>query len=338
VIDHFDIIDGHVHCFQRDRLEKLADDIHYTGAKQFCALVIDRNDGQEQWNNALWLKQQMPEKVFVFGGLDFTRRNFNEQFQELIDVGCDGLKLLIGKPDRRKTLGVPLDSSVFTPMLSLAEETRFPVLWHVGDPPEFWSEKTVPLWARQRGWWYDESHPTKQQIEAEIARVFERHPRLNLILPHLFFLSDRLERAARLLDKYPAYCLDLAPGVEMYHNLTARHDEAREFFIRFADRIIFGTDFGMSCGWGRDRGMMIRRFLETMEVFPVPEDPAMTPDDRPMLRGLGLPHDVLRKIYGGNFRRVVGDRPRALQHSARCASAHHDTSGVLKHTLQARST
>ena len=313
MISDIDIIDGHVHCFQRDQLLRLIDDIRYTGAKQFCALVIDRNDDDEQWNNALWLKQQMPEKVFVFGGLDFSRTDFKEQLQQLIDVGCDGFKLLIGKPDRRKALGVPLDSPVFTPMLALAEATRFPVLWHVGDPPEFWSEKTVPLWARQRGWWYDETHPTKKQIDAEIARVFERHPRLNLILPHMFFRSDRLDDAARLLEKYPSYCLDLAPGVEMYHNLTARHDEAREFFIRFADRIIFGSDFGMSCGWGRDRGMMIRMFLETDDVFPVPEDPAMTPDDRPALRGLGLSREVLGKIYADNFRRVVGDRPRALR-------------------------
>ena len=44
--------------------------------------------------------------------------------------------------------------------LSLAEEKQFPVLWHVGDPPEFWSEHTVPLWAKQRGWWYPPGTPT----------------------------------------------------------------------------------------------------------------------------------------------------------------------------------
>jgi hypothetical protein len=86
--------------------------------------------------------------------------------------------------------------------------------------------------------------------------------------------------------------LDLAPGVEMLHNFSARRDDARAFFIRFADRIIFGSDFGMTCGWGRDRGMMIRRFLETDEVFDVPDDPAMTPDDRPPLKGIALPREA----------------------------------------------
>ncbi len=314
MIDDLDIIDGHVHCYDRAQLDRLIADIRYTGAKQFCALVTRRDDATGQGDNALHLKQTMPDEAFVFGGLDFTSGiPFDRQLQDLIDRGCDGLKLLIGKPDRRKALGFPLDAPMLTPMLTLAERTRFPVLWHVGDPPEFWSESTVPLWAKRRGWWYDASHPTKQQIDQEIAAVFRRHPTLNLILPHFFFLSDRLDDAAALLDAHPSYCIDLAPGVEMYHNLTARHAAAREFFVRFADRIIFGSDFGLPCGWSRDRGMMIRRFLETSDSFAVPEDPAMSPDERPPLRGLQLGRDVLKQIYADNFRRVVGPRPRQLR-------------------------
>lgn len=317
MIDDLDILDGHVHCYQRERLDHLVNDITYTGARQFCALVTDRNDCERagsQWANALSLKRAMPQRAFVFGGLDFRAgaAPFDAQLQELIEAGCDGLKLLVGKPDRRKAFGQPLDGAALRPMLALAERTQFPVLWHVGDPPEFWSEHTVPEWARRRGWWYDDTHPSKATIDAEIARVFEHYPTLNLILPHFFFLSDRLECAVTLLETYPSFALDLAPGVELYHNLTARHDEARAFFIRFADRILFGSDFGLPCGWSRERGLMIRRFLETDQTYPVPDDPAMQPDDRPPLRGLALPRDVLRRIYGDNFRRRVGATPRLL--------------------------
>jgi predicted TIM-barrel fold metal-dependent hydrolase len=333
LLTDIDILDGHVHPYQRDQLDQLIADIRYTGARQFCMLITDRMEGvgsDEQWDNAVLLKRTYPSDAFLLGGLDISAivehgRSepdipFAQQLLDLMAAGCDGLKLLIGKPDRRKALRFPLDSPILQPMLSLAEESRFPVLWHVGDPPEFWSEHTVPLWARQRGWWYDDTHPPKAQIDAEIARVFERHPTLNLILPHFFFLSDRLDDAAALLDRYPSYALDLAPGVEMYHNLTARHADARAFFIRYADRILFGTDFGLPCGWHRDRGMMIRRFLETEDVFDVPVDPAMQPDDRPSIRGLALPRDVLQKIYATNFRRRVGATPRPLM-----ANAEHES-------------
>jgi predicted TIM-barrel fold metal-dependent hydrolase len=279
----------------------------------------------KQFKHAFDLKQRFPDKVYVFGGFDYRALSvpdfagpvipFEQQLQDMIDVGCDGLKMLIGKPDQRKAIGVPLDAPVFTPMLDLLERTGFPVLWHVGDPPEFWSEKTVPPWARQRGWWYDETHPKKPQIDEEIARVFKRHPKLRLILPHFFFLSDQLDKAAALLDAYPSYSIDLAPGVEMFHNMTANREASRAFFIKYADRIIFGSDFGMGCGWSRDRGMMIRRFLETEEPYEVPDDPAMAPDDRPALRGIALPREVLRKIYVDNFVRLAGDRPRPLDMS-----------------------
>ena len=320
MLTDIDILDGHVHCFKRELWPRTLESLRYTGARQFALLDIGNDDAgidpaRHQLLNALRVKREKPDEAFVFGGLDFAAMRsvpLERQLQDLIDRGCDGLKLLVGKPDRRKTVGVPLDDEIFRPMLELAERTQFPILWHVGDPPEFWSEQTVPQWARDRGWWYDDTHPPKSQIDAEIARVFERHPRLRLILPHFFFLSDRLDDAARLLETYPSFMLDLAPGVEMFHNFSARRVDARRFFMRFADRIIFGADFGMTCGWGMDRGMMIRRFLETDDVFEVPDDPAMTPDDRPPLRGIALPREILRLIYADNFHRVVGERPREL--------------------------
>ena len=123
MIDDLDIIDGHVHCFLREHLDRLVADIRYTGAKRFCVLVTSRGDGSAQWDNALQLKQQFPDKVFLFGGLDFSesRQPFEQQLQELIDIGCDGLKLLLGKPDQRKAFGQPLDSPVLEPMLAVAQ-------------------------------------------------------------------------------------------------------------------------------------------------------------------------------------------------------------------------
>ena len=326
MLSDVNILDGHVHCYTAELWPATLASLRYTGVRQFTLLDTGNDGGdpqRQQLRNALRVKLELPDEAFVFGGLDFRSMHdrgaarpdvpFERQLQDLIDLGCDGMKLLVGKPDRRKAVGAPLDGEVFRPMLELAERKQFPLLWHVGDPPEFWSEQTVPQWARQRGWWYDSSHPPKAQIDAEIARVFRRHPRLRLILPHFFFMADRLDDAAQLLEAHPTYMLDLAPGVEMFHHFSARRYDTRAFFMRFADRIIFGADFGLPCGWGNDRGMMIRRFLETDDVFDVPDDPAMTPDDRPPLHGIGLPREVLQLIYAGNFRRVVGERPRELR-------------------------
>ncbi|MEX0774681.1 MAG: GNAT family N-acetyltransferase [Phycisphaeraceae bacterium] len=317
------IIDAHVHVFDRTQCDAMLADVAYTGAAQLAVQVTGRDVNDPtgaQLRNAVHFKRQRPADIFIFGGLDFAdmirgappRIPFAQQAQMLQAMGCDGLKLLTGKPNYRQAINHPLDGPAFQPLLHWLEESRFPVLWHVSDPPEFWSRDTVPLWAKRRGWWYDASVPPRLQIEQEIDRVLRRHPRLNLILPHFFFLSNRLDEAATLLEAHPTFHFDLAPGVEMLHNFTAHRQEAREFFLRFADRIVFGSDFGLSCGWHRDRGMMIRRFLETDEPFAVPQDPAMSPDDRPPLRGLALPTDALKQIYAGNFQRIVAAQPRPL--------------------------
>jgi hypothetical protein len=103
----------------------------------------------------------------------------------------------------------------------------------------------------------------------------------------------------------------------MLHNFTKNREAARHFFERYSDRIIFGTDIGMLDHTSSpDRGVMLRRFLETDEVFPVPDDPAMTPDERPALHGLGLSGEAVARITSENFHRVVGcNSPRPLERS-----------------------
>jgi len=63
---------------------------------------------------------------------------------------------------------------------------------------------------------------------------------------------------------------------------------------------------------GLGRIWMVRHYLESGEVFAVPPDPLMTPDDRPAIRGMALPAEVLARIHGENFRRIAGPAPKAL--------------------------
>lgn len=325
------LVDAHIHFDSIRHYPRLISDMQRTGAGQFCVLVIERFDscptGFKQ-AEAVWLKLQEPQRAFAFGGLDYTglfdgsgsepEVPLLEQLETIRAMGMDGLKLISGKPNVRHAIGRPLNSPEFEPMLQWLEDTGFPVLWHVGDPPEFWDKNLVPRWAREKGWWYESHLPSKEQIDREIAAVFSRHPSLNLILPHFFFLSDRLEQAAKLLDQYAGFYLDLAPGVEMLHNFTKDRERARDFFVRFSSRIIFGTDIGLleHCS-SPDRGVMVRRFLETDDNFPVPDDPVMTPDDRPDLHGLSLPRSVVEEIGSANFYRIVGrTAPRPLDKPA----------------------
>ncbi len=321
------IIDNHTHFDSLEVYQRYLSDMDGAGIDQFCILVIGRDhaapDAFKQ-AHALWLKHRHPDRAYVFGGLDFTGMfdqgrpepevPFIRQIQTMMEVGCDGLKLLTGKPDRRKWMGQPLDGPTYQPMLRFLEESGFPVLWHVADPPEFWDRNAIPQWAKIHDWWYDSTHPPKAQIEKEINNVLARHPRLNVTFAHFFFLSDRLEDAADLLKKHPNVKFDLAPGIEMNHNFTANYQVSRQFFIDHADRILYGTDTGlMNQTNSPDRPKMVRRFVESSDEIVVPQDPCLTPDDRPNLHGLGLEPKVTKQIFRENFQRFVGrTQPRPL--------------------------
>ncbi len=59
---------------------------------------------------------------------------------------------------------------------------------------------------------------------------------------------------------------------------------------------------------------MLRNFLETDEYYHVPTDDSLFwPDHRSMIQGIKLPEEVLRKIYAGNFERLVSRRAEAAE-------------------------
>ncbi len=157
--------------------------------------------------------------------------------------GFDGLKLIEGKPQVRKLLPLPLDGPEYAGLWAALESEQFPVVFHVADPDEFWDAERCPDWARSGGWDYsDGSYPSKEDLYTEVDHILARHPNLKITFAHFYFLSTDLARAARFLDAHPGVCFDLAPHIGMYHDFSRDPQAARDFFLRYSDRILYGTD------------------------------------------------------------------------------------------------
>jgi len=248
----------------------------------------------------------------------------------LLAAGCDGIKMIEGKPQMRKMLPVPaFDSDAFAPYWEKAAQIQVPILMHVNDPEEFWDADRVPGWAVERGWFYgDGSFIHNEAQYTEIFNVLAKNPDLKVILAHFFFMSAQQSRLADLLDQYPNLHIDLTPGIEMYHNFSANIQETRDFFIKYQDRILFGTDIGAKAllvnpddgiefGESFERVFLIRNFLENESEFYLnPENSFLFGDPKIPFQGLGLPQDVLEKIYYRNFEKVVGVTPRPVNPAA----------------------
>jgi hypothetical protein len=96
----------------------------------------------------------------------------------------------------------------------------------------------------------------------------------------------------------------------MVREISARRDQARDFFIRNADRLLFGTDQVS----GDDRGFDFlssrfwshRKLWETAHCGPSPIfDPDLPEDQQPHIRGLALHGEVLQKLYRDNAAKLL---------------------------------
>jgi predicted TIM-barrel fold metal-dependent hydrolase len=288
--------------------------------------------------DALHLKAHYPEKVFVFGGLDVSvyfreAQRVGLAFAEYVDVltaiGCDGIKMIEGKPQFRKMLPIPaFNSPVFAPYWQKIAETGFPLLMHMNDPEEFWDAQKAPSWAFERGWFYgDGSYINNEKQYSEILDVLQKYPTIKVIFAHFFFLSKQLERLADYLEQFPNMCVDLTPGIEMYYNFSQNLQKTRDFFLKYQDRILFGTDIGAKAllvspeegiqfDESSGRVSVVRNFLENTSEFHLEgKSGFLFGDGKLPLYGLGLPKEVLEKIYFKNFERVVSVRPRKIDPS-----------------------
>jgi len=273
------------------------------------------------WAGA-YLKAKSPKLFYAAGYIPWSDQthvmpdvNWRNYIRSLIKAGFDGIGEMGSKPVPRD-VHTPLDDEYYKGFWKACESFDFPVLCHVADPEEFWDENLAPDWAKNEGWvYYVGDYPSKEELYSEMRNVLEAHPALKVVLCHFYFMSADLERAEDFLDQFNNANLDLTLGIELMYNISRRADDWRDFFIKYQDQILFGTDIA---SWQEireslDRIWLIRNFLESDEQFytPLTADRHLTKYKEPFI-GLHLPKEALRKIYANNFRRLWGQQPKEI--------------------------
>jgi len=319
------IIDCHVHMRDLAGEESMLAIQEATGIEKMTLVSIQNPAAGTGLPQSLYMKARYPERFFVFAGLNHAgwlsegkvnAPSLVEQVDAFVEMGCDGIKMIEGKPTSRQRMDVPITDPYFADYWARVEELGLPMVWHVNDPEEFWYPDKLPGWAKERNWGYGPDDVQKEELYAEVDEVLARHPNLQVIFAHFYFLSADLPRASHLLDEHPNVNFDLAPGIEMLYNISRDPGAGREFFIKYADRILFGTDLssGQTVEQARVRAGIVFRWLETGDTFRMPPevDFLLGPPEDGIVHGMSLPDDVLAKVYHENFVRLVGPEPKPL--------------------------
>ena len=203
---------------------------------------------------------------------------------------ADGSRLRIDAPD--------LD-----PVWETLARHGLPALIHTGEPQEFFQ----PLDLENERWLELALFPGRRntgsvsfdELMAERDNLFRRHPNTTFIAAHFGWHANDLQRAARMLDEFPNVYVEV--GAILY-DLGRQPRAAREFFIRYQDRILFGKD-----SFQPSEYPYFWRVFETGdEYFDYYRDYHAFWK----LYGMELPDEVLRKLYHGNALRLFSGVPR----------------------------
>ncbi len=315
------VFDSHVHLGRIggfSMVEEVAGPLGMTAINVLCTTLVGKERTPENAAGLLF-KSLHPENYFLFGSLYYDDTETPRKVvspaahaESLVAAGCDGIKMLEGKPSVYKTIAHTMDAPEYDEYYEFMQSKQVPILFHLADPATFWDPELIPGFAHRQNWDYtDGTYPTKEQLYREVDNLLEKFPDLRIILAHVFFLSQDRERAERFLDAHPTVSFDITPGSEMYRDFSTDPVKWREFFTKYRDRIVFGTDNSGRKDEHYEQRMTsytrkvknMRRFLETDDEF---EGFGGT------MRGLRLDGEVLENIYHGNFQRYVGEGPKPV--------------------------
>ncbi|MCA9263480.1 MAG: amidohydrolase family protein [Planctomycetales bacterium] len=324
----FPVVDTHTHFRFRMRHDpqQLDEFVALMDRNQIAVCVsLDGRLGDEWAEHAAYLWTKYRDRFVIFVHLDWQgdgrdddpaswdchrpdfARRVVKQLEEAQRQGASGLKIFkkLGLTYRNPDGSlIRVDDPRWDPIWQACGELNLPVLMHTADPAAFFLpiDETNERWEelhRHPDWsFHGHDFPSRDELLNARNRVIAKHARTTFIGAHLANNPEDLATVAEWLDTYPNLNIEIASRIA---ELGRQPYTARRFLIKYADRIMFGTDGPQP----ETRVRLYWRFLETWdENFPYSEKP-FPPQGLWRIHGMGLPDDALRKIYYENAARLI---------------------------------
>ena len=242
-----------------------------------------------------------------------------EEIGRAHEAGARGLKIL-------KTLGLYLRANISKGPLIKVDDTRFDPMWeacgslgipvaiHVSDPEAFFlptdrfNERFEELNNHPDWSFYDHDFPTNKEILEARNRVLARHAKTQFIVLHVGNNAENLGYVGECMDRYPNMHVEIGARIG---ELGRQPRTASKFFDKYQDRILFGTD-AVPNGLDTPQQVFVDalyeiyyRFLETEDEYFDYAPSRIPPQGRWRIYGVGLPGNILKKVYYENASRLL---------------------------------
>jgi len=328
------VIDSHTLISPMDEwIEKALAVFDKVGVVKFC----NKNGGflgSPQFDATLRIKERLKEKFEFFVNPNWENvddptwgKREADRLEQEVRLGAKGMKIF-------KNLGLRVrgsdgkllhvDDPRLDPIFERAADLNAVMAMHTGDPKAFFEPITpqnerydelslAPEWS-----FYGKDYPKRDELLRERDELIARHPRTTFLLIHLGNKPEDLDYVASLLDRFPNVYVDTSARVPEFGRLPV--DKVRAFFIRYQDRILFGTDFGISA-MGVNLGSVSKNpptFDDEVKFYQAHYrffESDLTNIDHPTpiqgrwkVNGIHLPAPVLRKLYYDNAEKLIFER------------------------------
>ena len=299
------IIDAHTHVGSGEATTTLLDAAGRYGVRRLLGIT--------SLEAAPVLEQRFPGRFLFALSLDYDRRDDAKRFrsgnlQRLHQAHAAGFRVVKFwfKPAFNADTGMFLDDERLKPVFEAMAELGMPGLVHIADP-DIWFETHYGDTAL---------YGTKAKAYEQLEHVLERHPDVDILGAHFGGDPENLDHLARLLETYPNYFIDTSATKWVCREVGRQPERAREFVIKYAGRILFGSDLVARQGWPAaryaERYWVQQMLWEGEGTFrsPIPDgdyqeilrrrDGDPPAEETPVFHGLALPEDILERLYYRN--------------------------------------
>ncbi len=314
----FPAIDYHGHppgISSAEGLERLGDAMDSLNIRLMIAANSLSGDGLKNTLAVINASPRMRDRVRVFTGIDFRDVGPGWAERAVARLEADAAAGAVGVGEVGKGLGLSarkadgsrlrIDDPDLDPIWEACARLGLPVFIHTADPQEFFepidyqNERWLELSLFPNRRFPPEEYPSFEQLMTERDNLFRRHPNTTFVAAHMGWHANDLGRLGRMLNEMPNVYTEV--GAVLY-DIGRQPRAAREFFIRFQDRIMFGKD-----SFQPEEYPYFWRVFETADEY---FDYYRGYHAFWKLYGIDLPDEVLKKLYYANALRITKGLPQ----------------------------